>query len=416
MSRRRERIAQDHVQPAITIFARLATGGMEDALTPKNRRHRWNANSSDAAHVPTSCSQSPRKLVISPQYRHVRAQLAAHPKRWLITGVAGFIGSNLLEELLALGQTVVGLDDFSTGHRSNIADVLQSRPADAHRFTLIEGDIRDLDSCRAACGNVDFVLHHAALASVPWSIAEPALTNAVNVDGFLNMLVAAKDARVARFVYASSSAVYGDLVDQPQTEGRTGRPLSPYAASKAANELYAQSFQLTYGIQTVGLRYYNVFGRRQDPEGAYAAVIPRWISNLLLERPCEIYGDGESTRDFCYVSNVVEANILAATVEDESATGQQYNVACARSVTLNELFRLMRDELSVIVPRVAAVQPAYRPFRAGDIRHSSASIAKAERLLAFVPTDGVAQGLAAALEWYVEHSSSSIQAEVACST
>lgn len=389
---------------------------MEDAFRRKKptslltTNHRRRA----ARRPPPHCQRE--RLVLSPYYRRIRAQLAAEPKRWLITGVAGFIGSNLLEELLALGQTVVGLDDFSTGHRANIAEVLDSCAGDAHRFTLIEGDIRNLETCRAACAGVDFVLHHAALASVPRSIAEPALTNAVNVDGFLNMLIAAKDADVARFVYASSSAVYGDAVDQPQTEPRTGRPLSPYAASKAANELYAQSFQLTYGIQTVGLRYYNVFGRRQDPEGAYAAVIPRWISNLLLDRPCEIYGDGETTRDFCFVANVVEANILSAMATNAGATGQQYNVACARSVTLNELFRLMRDQLSLIVPRVASAEPAYKPFRAGDIRHSSASIVKAETLLGYVPTDAVAEGLAAALEWYVDHSASSVQVEVACAT
>ena len=340
--------------------------------------------------------------VISPHYRSLREQLVAQPKKWLVTGVAGFIGSNLLEQLLDLGQIVVGLDNFSTGHRGNIDDVLSARPERADGFTLIEGDIRDLETCRAACMGVDYVLHHAALGSVPWSIDDPLTTNAVNTDGFVNMLVAAKDASVARFVYASSSAVYGDTVDQPQVESRIGRPLSPYAASKSTNETYAMAFQMTYGLQTIGLRYFNVFGPRQDPAGAYAAVIPRWMSNLLLDQPCQIFGDGETTRDFCYVANVVQANLLSATVTDRAATAEAYNVGCAQSVTLNELFGLMRDQLARGDARIAQSEPSYLPFRAGDVRFSQASIEKARQMLSFAPTHGVADGMAEAVAWYVQ--------------
>jgi UDP-N-acetylglucosamine 4-epimerase len=342
--------------------------------------------------------------VLSPNYRRLREQLAAEPKRWLITGVAGFIGSNLLEDLLSLGQTVVGLDNFSTGHRSNITDVLATQSAHTSRFSLIEGDIRSLDTCRAAVAGVDYVLHHAALGSVPRSIDDPLTTHAVNVDGFVNMLLASKEAGVARFVYASSSAVYGDSANQPQVEERVGRPLSPYAASKAINEAYAIAFEMTYGIRTVGLRYFNIFGPRQDPQGAYAAVIPRWISNLLLGEPCQIYGDGETTRDFCHVSNVVEANLLAATVTNEAAIAECYNVACSQTLTLNQLFLVMRQELARELPSVAMAEPSYEAFRAGDIRFSSGSIEKARRILGFSPTHSVAEGMTEALAWYVEQS------------
>jgi UDP-N-acetylglucosamine 4-epimerase len=340
--------------------------------------------------------------VISRHYHRLNEQLVAHPKKWLVTGVAGFIGSSLLEYLLELGQVVVGLDNFSTGYRLNIDDVLAARAEHADRFTLLEGDIRDLDTCRAACAGVDYVLHHAALGSVPWSIEDPLTTNAVNVDGFVNMLMAAKDASVTRFVYASSSAVYGDTVDQPQVETRVGRPLSPYAASKSINETYAVAFQTTYGLQAIGLRYFNVFGRRQDPAGAYAAVIPRWISGLLLDQPCQIFGDGETTRDFCHVANIVAANLLAATVTDAAATAQSYNVGCGQSVSLNELFRLMRDQLSRWDPRIAHAEPIYKPFRAGDVRFSQASIDKIRQRLSFTPTHEVEEGMAEAIAWYVQ--------------
>jgi UDP-N-acetylglucosamine 4-epimerase len=344
--------------------------------------------------------------VIAAPYRHLREQLISAPSVWVVTGVAGFIGSNLLQELLALGQTVVGVDDFSTGHRANLDEVLA--PYDgAADFRMVEGDIRDLATCRAACEGADYVLHHAALGSVPWSMDDPLRTNAVNVDGFVNMLVAAKDAGVRRFVYASSSAVYGDTPDYPQIEERLGRPLSPYAASKTTNETYAVAFQMSYGLQSIGLRYFNVFGRRQDPAGAYAAVIPRWIASLLRGERCRIFGDGETTRDFCYVANVVQANLLAATVEDANATGQAYNIACAESVTLNHLFQMMRSRLALTDPVFSFALPQYDPFRPGDIRFSCASIDKAWRMLSFSPTHSVAQGLEEAMDWYVARARSS---------
>ncbi|MGZ6112967.1 MAG: NAD-dependent epimerase/dehydratase family protein, partial [Gemmatimonadaceae bacterium] len=271
----------------------------------------------------------------------------------------------------------------------------------AANFRMVEGDIRDLQTCRTACEGADYVLHHAALGSVPWSMDDPLRTNAVNVDGFVNMLVAAKDAGVSRFVYASSSAVYGDTPDYPQTEARVGRPLSPYAASKTTNETYAVAFQMSYGLQSVGLRYFNVFGRRQDPAGAYAAVIPRWIASLLRGERCRIFGDGETTRDFCYVANVVQANLLAATVEDVNATGQAYNIACAESVTLNHLFEMMRRRLTLADPVFSLAVPQYDPFRPGDIRFSCASIEKARQMLSFAPTHSVGQGLEEAMDWYV---------------
>jgi UDP-N-acetylglucosamine/UDP-N-acetylgalactosamine 4-epimerase len=346
-------------------------------------------------------------LVISPPYRLLRQRLLYAPKVWVITGVAGFIGSNLLEDLLALRQKVVGVDNFSTGHRSNLDDALGMPLRDGAQLRMIEGDIRDLQTCRDACEGADYVLHHAALGSVPWSIDDPLRTNSVNVDGFVNMLVAAKDAGVKRLVYASSSAVYGDTPANPQVEESLGRPLSPYAASKLTNETYAVAFQMTYGLQTVGLRYFNVFGRRQDPAGAYAAVIPRWIASLLRDERCRIFGDGQTTRDFCYIANVVQANLLAATVGQESATGRAYNIACAESVSLNQLFGMMRDRLAIKHPRFRQMMPQYDPFRPGDIRFSCANIDLARRLLSFAPTHDVAEGLAEALDWYVERARAS---------
>ena len=332
-----------------------------------------------------------------------------------MTGVAGFIGSNLLQELLALGQTVVGVDNFSTGHRANLDEVLGGPLEGIAHFRMVEGDIRDLETCRSACEGADYVLHHAALGSVPWSMDDPLRTNAVNVDGFINMLVAAKDAGVKRVIYASSSAVYGDTSDYPQVEERLGRPLSPYAASKATNETYAVAFQMSYGMQSIGLRYFNVFGKRQDPAGAYAAVIPRWIASLLRGERCRIFGDGETTRDFCYVANVIQANLLAAMVEDVNATGQAYNIACAESVTLNYLFQMMRDRLALHDARFSSVAPQHDPFRAGDIRFSCASIEKARKMLSFSPTHSVAQGLEEALDWYVERARTTTAHGVAAS-
>ena len=343
------------------------------------------------------------ELVMTASYRQLRETLASTPKVWVVTGVAGFIGSNLLQELLSLGQTVIGVDNFSTGHRTNLDDVLNGRLEHSANFRMIEGDIRDLDTCRVACESADYVLHHAALGSVPWSMDDPLRSNAVNVDGFVNMLVAAKDAGVRRFVYASSSAVYGDTPAYPQIESSVGRPLSPYAASKSANETYALAFQMSYGLRAIGLRYFNVFGRRQDPSGAYAAVIPRWIAALLRGERCRIFGDGETTRDFCYIANVIQANLLAAAGSTDDATGEAYNVACAQSVTLNQLFAMIRNEMACIDSRFAEVAPQHDSFRPGDIRFSCASIEKARVKLGYAPTHGVAEGLAEALDWYVEN-------------
>ena len=342
--------------------------------------------------------------MISTAYECLREELRSRPRLWVISGAAGFIGSNLLQDLLALGQHVVGLDNFSTGHRENLDEALAAPLGSSSTFRMIEGDIRDLHTCRLACESADYVLHHAALGSVPWSMDDPLRTNAVNVDGFVNMLVAAKDAGVRRFVYASSSAVYGDTPAYPQIEHTLGRPLSPYAASKSANETYALAFQMSYGLQTVGLRYFNVFGRRQDPAGAYAAVIPRWIAALLRGERCRIFGDGETTRDFCYIANVIQANLLAAAGAPSDASGDSYNIACAESVTLNQLYAMIRDGLGKKDPRFSGVVPQYDGFRPGDIRFSCASIEKARAKLRYAPTHDVAQGLAEALEWYVQNS------------
>lgn len=333
------------------------------------------------------------------RYQVVCDQLVSRPGTWLVTGAAGFIGSNLVQELVGLGQQVVGFDNFSTGYRHNIDDVVASCSGSAGSFRFMEGDIRDVDACREACIGVDYVLHQAALASVPRSIADPISSTRVNVDGFLNVLVAARDVSAKRVVYASSSSVYGDATTIPQVEDATGAVLSPYAATKAANELFAAVFQRTYGLQSVGLRYFNVFGRRQDPDGAYAAVIPRWIDYLLKGSPCRIFGDGETSRDFCYIANTVQANILAAVASDE-ATGQAYNVACGQETSLNELFSMIRSGLSVHAPFVAAAQPFYEEARLGDIRRSLADIGKARRLLGYEPTHSAAEGLAEALHWY----------------
>jgi UDP-N-acetylglucosamine 4-epimerase len=337
-------------------------------------------------------------------YQHTRDALLAHPRVWLVTGAAGFIGSNLVEELLGLGQTVVGLDNLSTGYEHNLDEAVGVNASSTGSFRFIAGDIRDADTCREACAGVDYVLHQAALASVPRSIADPVASTQVNVMGFLNILTAARDAKVKRVVYASSSSVYGDATTVPQVEDRTGQVLSPYAATKATNEVYAAVFQRTYGLETIGLRYFNVFGRRQDPNGAYAAVLPRWVARMLSDEQCEIHGDGETSRDFCYVANAVQANILAATVADAAggggATGGAYNVACGQETSLNELFRLIKAGLARFHPSVTAAAPRYTPPRQGDIRRSLADIAKARRLLGYEPTHRVSAGLDEALGWY----------------
>lgn len=336
------------------------------------------------------------------RYADVREEMMGAPRRWLVTGAAGFIGSNLVETLLRLDQEVVGLDNFSTGHSRNLDEVRAAVGDRAERFHFIEGDIRDLDTCRAACDGVGLVLHQAALGSVPRSLADPITSNASNVTGFLNVLVAARDAGVRRLVYAASSSTYGDHPGLPKVEDVIGRPLSPYAVTKYVNELYASVFQRSYGLETVGLRYFNVFGRRQDPAGAYAAVIPRWVANLLNGEPCRINGDGETSRDFCYIENVVQANLLAATV-DTGATDQVYNVAVGERTTLNSLFRMIRDGLAEHDPEIAGAEPEYRAFRPGDVRHSLADISKARAQLGYAPTHSVREALGEALLWYVQN-------------
>lgn len=335
-------------------------------------------------------------------YETLQQQLKAEPKTWLITGVAGFIGSNLLEALLKLDQQVVGLDNFSTGHRHNLDEVKQLlTSAQWAKFRFIEGDICDLAACHRACDGVDYVLHQAALGSVPRSIEDPITANRNNIDGFLNMLVAARDAEVRRFVYAASSSTYGDHPDLPKVEEKIGAPLSPYAVTKLVNELYAEVFATTYGFKSIGLRYFNIFGRRQDPEGAYAAVIPKWIAAMIKDEPVFINGDGDTSRDFCYIDNTIQANLLAAAASDEAAIDQVYNVAVGERTSLNQLYFHLRDALSGRFPHMKAAQPIYRDFRAGDVRHSLANIGKARELLGYQPTHHVLEGLNEAMGWYV---------------
>jgi len=341
-------------------------------------------------------------------YARVRDKLKTNPKTWVVTGAAGFIGSNLVGELLSLDQKVIGLDNFSTGYQKNLDDV--ARLGAPEQFFFIQGDIRRPEVCEAACSGVDYVLHQAALGSVPRSVGDPLTSNDVNVTGFLTVLSAAKAANVARFVYASSSSVYGDATEIPQRESRVGRLLSPYAATKATNEVYASVFQRTYGVETVGLRYFNVFGPRQDPNGAYAAVIPRWVQHLLTRDPCVVFGDGETSRDFCYIANVVQANLLAATA-DSAATDEVYNVACGQQTSLIQLFRLLRDGLAEYDSAIAGATLTHGQPRVGDIRHSLADIGKARRRLGYQPTHDVASGLQEALAWYranVEQSSEAV--------
>ncbi len=334
-------------------------------------------------------------------YESLQNSLRSTPQNWLVTGAAGFIGSNLLETLLKLDQRVTGMDNFATGHRQNLEQVKALVPAEQWaRFRFIEGDIRRIEDCQRACENADRVLHQAALGSVPRSVADPQSSNEYNVTGFLNMLIAARDHRVKRFVYASSSAIYGDHPDLPKVEEKIGRPLSPYAATKAFNEVYADVFHRTYGIEPIGLRYFNVFGPRQDPEGAYAAVIPKWIAALLKKQAVQINGDGETSRDFCFIANVVQANLLAATSANPAAVNQAYNVAVGSRTTLNELYRLIKGRLARTDPSLNKVEPVYQDFRVGDVRHSLADIGKARRLLGYAPTHQLSEGLDSALDWY----------------
>ncbi|MCK5193154.1 MAG: Vi polysaccharide biosynthesis UDP-N-acetylglucosaminuronic acid C-4 epimerase TviC [Desulfobulbaceae bacterium] len=337
-------------------------------------------------------------------YRKMIVDLKTSPQKWLITGVAGFIGSNLLETLLSLDQNVVGLDNFSTGFQHNL-DKVQGLVAEEQwqRFTFVKGDIRDLEICKGACAGVDYVLHQAALGSVPRSIEDPILTNENNLSGFLNMLVAARDAKVKRFVYAASSSTYGDHPGLPKVENAIGNPLSPYAVTKYVNELYGDVFARTYGFKTIGLRYFNIFGRRQDPNGAYAAVMPKWFSGLIRGEELFINGDGETSRDFCYIDNCVQANLLAACTDKEESLNQVYNVAFGERTTLNELFDLIRERVAKVYPDAKEIKPTYRDFRAGDVRHSLADISKSERLLGYKPKFSVKAGLDQASKWYIEN-------------
>ena len=325
--------------------------------------------------------------------------LRATPRRWLVTGGAGFIGSHLVERLLALGQEVVALDDLSTGHRANIDAAVAGSGAPTARCQFLEGDVLDAEAVREACRDIDIVLHQAAIGSVPRSVSEPLVTYACNVVGFVNVLDAARDAGIRRLVYASSSSVYGDSLQLPKVESRIGNPASPYAATKRVNELYADMYCRSYGLEIVGLRYFNVFGTRQAPGGPYAAVIPRWATELLAGERCRIYGDGKSSRDYCHVDNVVQANLLAATVDGPAATGV-YNVAAGEPTTLDELFALIRSHLAERRPEAGRSEPVYETFRAGDVRHSYADTSKARDRLGYRPTRTLAEGLGPTLDWY----------------
>jgi UDP-N-acetylglucosamine 4-epimerase len=334
-------------------------------------------------------------------YQAARQHLKTHRHHWLITGVAGFIGSNLLEALLRLDQKVTGLDNFSTGYQHNLDQVRELVGSEAwSNFTFIKGDLRNQDDCAAACKGVEYVLHEAALGSVPRSIENPVLTNENNITGFLNMLVAARDAKVSRFIYAASSSTYGDHPALPKVESQIGKPLSPYAVTKYVNELYADVFARCYGLDSIGLRYFNVFGPRQDPNGAYAAVIPQWVAALIRNQPLKINGDGETTRDFCFIENVIQANLLAALAEGPEAGNQVFNVALNERTSLNQLYEMMRSLLAESYSHVGDHRPTYAGFRNGDVRHSQADISKAATLLGYHPTHRIGDGLREAMDWY----------------
>ena len=345
------------------------------------------------------------------QYELVQQSLKSSPQTWLVTGAAGFIGSNLVEILLTLNQKVVGLDNFETGYQHNLDQALtdaaatlqqQGKSLNRDNFTFIEGDIRDPEVCQQACHGVDYVLHQAALGSVPRSIEDPLRTNSTNIDGFLNMLVAARDAKVKRFVYAASSSTYGDHPGLPKVEDRIGNPLSLYAVTKLVNEHYAQVFARTYEFKTIGLRYFNIFGKRQDPEGAYAAVIPKWIAAMLKGNDVYINGDGETSRDFCYIANTIQMNLLAATTDKPEAVNQVYNVAVGDRTTLNDLYTHLRDNIAQHEASLKHATPTYRDFRAGDVRHSQADNRKGNRLLGYQPSHRISEGLAEAMAWYIK--------------
>ncbi|SIS47240.1 NAD-dependent epimerase/dehydratase family protein [Neptunomonas antarctica] len=334
------------------------------------------------------------------RYEQIKTELLATPKTWLVTGVAGFIGSNLLEHLLKLNQRVIGLDNFATGFQHNLDEVQSQVTAEQWKgFRFIKGDIRQLQDCHTACTGVDYVLHQAALGSVPRSINDPIATNETNISGFLNMLVAARDAEVKSFTYAASSSTYGDHPALPKVEETIGNPLSPYAVTKYVNELYTDVFARTYGFKSIGLRYFNIFGKRQDPDGAYAAVIPKWTAAMIKNEEVFINGDGETSRDFCFIENAVQANILAAT-SGEAAKGEVYNVAVSGRTDLNQLFNAIKQSLGDNEVRYDK-EPVYRAFRAGDVRHSQADISKAQRLLGYAPVFDIEAGITKAMPWYV---------------
>lgn len=340
------------------------------------------------------------------KYEELQKYLKDNQNTWLVTGAAGFIGSNLVEKLLTLNQKVVGLDTFDTGYQHNIDEAISDANQIAgedltDNFKFIHGDIRSLQDCQLACKNVDYVLHQAAIGSVPRSIEDPIYTNEANIDGFLNMLVASRDVKVKRFVYAASSSSYGDNIDLPKLENMIGNPLSPYAVTKYVNELYANVFANNYEFKTIGLRYFNIFGKRQDPEGAYAAVIPKWISSILKNEDVYINGDGDTSRDFCYVDNAIQINILAAMSSNEESINQVYNVALNDRTSLNELYKMIQDKLMQRVQGLKTKQPIYRDFRPGDVRHSQASIEKAKKLLSYKPKYKISEGLDEALSWYI---------------
>jgi UDP-N-acetylglucosamine/UDP-N-acetylgalactosamine 4-epimerase len=333
--------------------------------------------------------------------KDVEQHLREQRYHWLVTGAAGFIGSNLVEALLKLNQRVTGLDNFATGHQRNLDQVRELVSAQQWaNFTFLKADIREFGDCTRACEGVDYVLHQAALGSVSRSIENPINTNDTNITGFLNMLVAARDAKVKRFVYAASSSTYGDHPTLPKVEHQIGNPLSPYAVTKYVNELYANVFGRTYGTESIGLRYFNVFGPRQDPHGAYAAVIPQWIAALIRNQPLRINGDGDTSRDFCFIDNVVQANLLAAMAQKD-AVNQVYNVALNDRTSLNELYQMMRDLLRERFAHVADHEPQYVDFRPGDVRHSQADISKAADLLGYAPTHRIGEGLKQAMDWYI---------------
>ena len=345
------------------------------------------------------------------KYDQLQEYLINNQSKWLVTGVAGFIGSNLLEKLLILNQKVIGLDNFENGFQDNIDHAIEDAnnivgKDVSNNFRFINGDIRDLTDCKKACDGVNYVLHQAAIGSVPRSIEDPINTNSANIDGFLNMLLAGRDANVKRFVYAASSSSYGDSTDLPKIEHMTGNPLSPYAVTKLVNELYADVFAKNYNFETIGLRYFNIFGKRQDPNGAYAAVIPKWVDSILNKKDVYINGDGKTSRDFCYIDNAVQINLLAATTQNEEALNEVYNVALNDRTSLNELYQMIEERLVQSIQGLEKKKPIYREFRSGDVRHSQASIEKAKELLDYQPKYRISEGMDKVIDWYVNNNKS----------